>query len=453
MPPLRAAPPATPAGVKLEPVTREEMIAYLADGCKPREQWRIGTEHEKFGFQRGSLEPIGYDTIRTVLNEVGDRFDWEKIYEGENVIALKQGGQSVTLEPGGQLELSGAPLETVHQTCAEVNSHLYQVKAVSEQLDIAFLGAGFQPKIALPDVPIMPKGRYEIMRNYMPKVGSLGRDMMFRTCTIQVNLDFESEQDMVEKMRIGIALQPVATALFANSPFTDGKPNGFLSYRSQIWTDTDPDRTGQLPFVFDESFGFERWVDYILDVPMYFAYRDGKYVDCAGQSFRDFMAGKLEALPGERPTMVDYENHLTVAFPEVRLKRYIEMRGTDGGPWRRICALPALWVGLLYDREAQAEALALTQDITLEEMEAMRLDVAKLGLKAPFRGGTVQDIAREMLSISKGGLQRRGFKEASFLKGLEATVETGETPADQILRKYRDDWGESVDPLFAEQMF
>ncbi|XP_057821697.1 glutamate--cysteine ligase, chloroplastic isoform X4 [Cryptomeria japonica] len=395
---VAASPPTEDVAVTTEPLTKQDLVAYLASGCKPKDKWRIGTEHEKFGFERKTLKPMNYEQISELLQGLAERFGWDKVMEGDFIIGLKQDKQSISLEPGGQFELSGAPLETLHQTCAEVNSHLYQVKAVAEEMGIGFLGIGFHPKWELKDIPIMPKGRYDIMRNYMPKVGTLGLDMMFRTCTVQVNLDFSSEIDMIRKFRAGLAVQPIATALFANSPFTEGKPNGFLSYRSHIWTDTDNNRSGMLPFVFDDSFGFESYVDYALDVPMYFVYRKKKYIDCSGMSFRDFLAGKLPSLPGELPTLNDWENHLTTIFPEVRLKRYLEMRGADGGPWRRLCALPALWVGLLYDETSLQTVLDLTKDWTKEERQMLR---------------------------TKDGLQRRGFKETGFLNEVAEVVRTG----------------------------
>ncbi|VAH01715.1 unnamed protein product [Triticum turgidum subsp. durum] len=397
--------------------------------------------------------------------------------EENHVIGLKQGKQNISLEPGGQFELSGAPLETLHQTCAEVNSHLYQVKAVGEELGVGFLGMGFQPKWALTDIPIMPKGRYEIMRNYMPKVGTLGLDMMFRTCTVQVNLDFSSELDMIRKFRASLALQPIATAIFANSPFKEGKPNGFLSLRSHIWTDTDNNRSGMLPFVFDDTFGFEQYVDYALDVPMYFVYRNKTYIDCTGMSFRDFMAGKLPQVPGELPTLNDWENHLTTIFPEVRLKRYMEMRGADGGPWRRLCALPAFWVclltlpafvmyiyrvsftaqtwavGLLYDDESLQSIIDMTSDWTKEEREMLRRKVPVTGLKTPFRDGYVRDLAEDVLQLAKNGLERRGYKEVGFLREVDEVVRTGVTPAEKLLNLYETKWQRSVDPVFEELLY
>lgn len=448
-----ASPPTEEVAVGAEPLTVHDLAAYLASGCKPQQGWLIGTEHEKFGFDVTTLAPAKYEQIAQLLHGIAERFHWEKVMEGPNIIGLKANGQSVSLEPGGQFELSGAPLETVHQTCAEVNSHLYQVKAVAEELGVGFLGLGFDPKHALADVPIMPKGRYAIMRNYMPKVGDLGLEMMFRTCTVQVNLDFESEQDMVDKFRVGLALQPIATALFANSPFTDGKPNDYLSYRSHIWEQTDANRTGDLPFVFEPGFGFERYTQYALDVPMYFIYRRGKYIDASGLSFRDFMEGRLEVLPGERPTLNDWENHLTTIFPEVRLKRYLEMRGADGGPWKRLCALPAFWVGLLYDRESLASCLELISDWTDRERAMLRAKVPKQGLKVPFRDGLLRHVAQDVYKLAFEGLERRGYKEATFLRELKPIVETGVTPAERLLELYNTKWQKSVDPAFRELLY
>ncbi|XP_042947158.1 glutamate--cysteine ligase, chloroplastic-like isoform X2 [Carya illinoinensis] len=443
---VAASPPAEDAVIARGPLTKEDLVDYLASGCKPKEKWRIGTEHEKFGFEFGTLRPITYEQIEELLNGIAERFDWEKIKEGDYIIGLKQGKQSISLEPGGQFELSGAPLETLHQTCAEV-------KAVAEEMGIGFLGIGFQPKWALKDIPIMPKGRYHIMRNYMPKVGTLGLDMMFRTCTVQVNLDFISEADMIRKFRAGLALQPIATALFANSPFMEGKPNGYLSMRSHIWTDTDNNRTGMLPFVFDDSFGFEQYVDYALDVPMYFVYRKKKYIDCTGMTFRDFMAGKLPCIPGELPTLNDWENHLTTIFPEVRLKRYLEMRGADGGPWRRLCALPAFWVGILYDEVSLQKVLDMTVDWTAEERQMLRNKVPKSGLKTPFRDGLLRHVAEDVVQWARDGLERRGFKESGFLNEVTEVGRTGVTPAEKLLELYHGKWRQTVDPVFEELLY
>ncbi|KAF8066224.1 GSH1-1 [Scenedesmus sp. PABB004] len=452
---LLPRPPAAnaPSEGSTEPVTRDDLVAHLRSGCRPREQWRIGTEHEKLGFNLADNTRMDFDKISQVFEKLQSRFGWQPITEAGLTIGCKLDGQSVTLEPGGQFELSGAPLATLHQTCAEVNSHLYQVKTIGEELGIGFLGVGFDPKWAIKDIPVMPKDRYRLMKSYMPTVGSRGLDMMFRTCTIQVNLDFESEADMVEKFRIGLALQPVAVALFANSPFVEGKPTGLVSTRGDVWTDVDASRTGNLPFVFERGMCFERYVEYAMDVPMYFVYRQGQYINALGQSWRDFMEGKLPALPGQRPTMGDWENHLTTIFPEVRLKRFLEMRGADGGPWRLICALPALWVGLIYDPQAQAEAADLIAPWTQDDRDYLRAEVPRKGLATPFKGGTVRDVALKVLAIATGGLERRGHDEAHFLKQLHVIAESGLTPADHLLERYAGAWGRSVDPLFKEFMY
>nr|BAJ21770.1 putative gamma-glutamylcysteine synthetase [Pteris vittata] len=451
--PVRASAPAEELVAATEPLTKKDLVEFISSGCKPKHKWRIGTEHEKFGFELKTLKPMSYLQIAELLEGIAERFNWKRLIESGLIIGLTQDGQSVSLEPGGQFELSGAPLETLHQTCAEVNSHLYQVKAVAEEMGLGFLGIGFHPKLPIEAIPIMPKGRYEIMRNYMPKVGTHGHDMMFRTCTVQVNLDFSSEQDMINKFRVGLALQPIATALFANSPFTEGKPNGFLSYRSEIWKDVDNNRTGMLPFVFHEDFGFEKYVDYALDVPMYFAYRNKKYVDCSGMSFRDFMVGKLPNLPGDKATINDWENHLTTIFPEVRLKKFLEMRGADGGPWRKLCALPAFWVGLLYDETSLEGALEIIKDWTQEERLMLRRKVPSLGLKTPFRDGLLRHVAQDVMKLAKEGLQRRGYKEAGFLSEIVEVVNTGITPAEKLLEKYKGDWKENVDPVYEELLY
>ncbi|KAM5572469.1 hypothetical protein ABKV19_012497 [Rosa sericea] len=441
------------AVVATMPLTKEDLVGHLASGCKPKEKWRIGVEHERFGFDLKSLRPMQYQQIAELLNGIAERFKWEKIMEGDNIIGLKQGKQSISLEPGGQFELSGAPLETLHQVCTEVDSLLCQVKAVAEKMGIGFLDIGGQPKWSNQDIPLMPRGRYEIIYNYMPKVGSLGHDLMFRTSTVQVNLDFSSEADMKRKLRASLALQPIATALFANSPFTEGKPNGFLSRRSHIYTDTDKDRTGILPFAFDDSFGFGRYVDYALDVPMYCVYRKKKCIDCTGMTFRDFMAGKLHCLPGELPTLNDWENHLGTLYPEVRLKRYLEMRGADGGPWRRLCALPAFWVGLLYDEVSLQHVSDMISDWTPEERQMLRDKVPKTGLKTPFRDGLLKQVAEDVVKFAKDGLERRGFKESGFLTEAVEVVRTGVTPADKLLELYNGKWKQQIDPVFEELLY
>ena len=448
-----------PSQAPVVPVANErELVEYLALGCKPASEWRIGTEHEKFGYHLDDLRPLEYEGdrgIRAMLEGL-QRFGWQPVMEGGNVIALSMGGASVSLEPGGQFELSGAALETLHQTCDEVHTHLAQVKEVAGEIGAGFVGLGFNPKWSRADMPLMPKGRYGLMRRYMPTKGTLGLDMMFRSCTVQVNLDFASEADMVKKFRVGLALQPIATALFANSPFTEGRPNGFLSFRSHIWTDTDPDRTGMLPFVFEDGFGFEAYADHALDVPMYFVHRDGKYIDATGQSFRSFMAGELPALPGERPTIRDWEDHLTTLFPEVRMKRFLEMRGADGGPWARLCALPALWVGLLYDGTALDAAWDLVKGWNAEERETLRASVPRTALATEFRGRTVRDIAAEVVGIAEAGLRARGRKgttaadETEYLEALKLIIDRGTTPAEVLLERFHGRWNGSVDPLFTE---
>jgi len=441
--------------------SRDELVSYLESGSKPEAEWRIGTEHEKFGFNIADHSPVPYGGergIEALLEMHHDCHGWDPVRENGNIIALSCTncpiGGSISLEPGGQLELSGAPLNTVHETEIELRQHLSQVGAVAKQLKIGFIGLGFSPKWTLAELPLMPKERYRIMMRYMPMRGSHGLDMMFRTATVQVNMDFGNEADMVRKLRVGLALQPVATALFANSPFTEGKPNGFQSFRAEMWCDTDPDRTGMLPFAFEDGMGFERYVDYALDVPMYFVYRDGRYIDVAGASFRDFLAGKLDALPGTKPTMDDWSDHLTTLFPEVRLKTFLEMRGADAGPFPQLLALPALWAGLLYDSEALDEASALIADWTAEERHAMRRDVPKLGLATPFRDATLRDVARKVVKIAKRGLKRRarldakGEDERRALAPLIETVEEGMTPADRLLAAYHGPWEGNIDRLF-----
>lgn len=442
-------------------LTRPQQLAdWLASGSRPQSAWKIGTEHEKFGFCTETLKPLPYAGprgIRALLEGLAERFAWEAVNEDGLPVALKKpDGCAITLEPGGQLELSGGLLDNLHQTCNEVNTHLAEVRAIAEPLNIGFIGLGFHPTARREDIEWMPKARYVIMRNHMPKVGSLGVDMMKRTCTVQVNLDFGSEADMVAKFRASLALQPIATALFANSPFVEGRPSGFLSYRSQVWTDTDRDRTGMLPWVFEDGMGFERYVDWMLDVPMYFVRRDGRYHDVAGRSFRHFMAGRLPGFEGQYPTLADWEDHLTTAFPEVRLKRFLEMRGADGGPWRRLCALPAFWVGLLYDQASLAAGLELTQDWTLEQRQQLREEVARIGLQAKIGGKTVRQLARELLDLARAGLARRqrydgaGEHEGGFLNALDDIVDRGTTPAELTLAAFETRWKGDVREIFRE---
>ena len=442
--------------------SRDDLLSVFSGGEKPREAWRIGTEHEKFVYRVEDHRAPSYDEpggIRDLLNGLSE-FGWKPVVEHGNVIALTGADGTISLEPAGQFELSGAPLENLHQTCAEAARHLGQCKMIGDRLGLGFLGLGMWPDKTRADLPIMPKGRYEIMLNYMPKVGSLGLDMMLRTCTIQVNLDYSSEADMVKKFRVGLALQPVATALFANSPLTEGKPNGYKSFRSHIWEDTDPDRTGMLPFVFEEGFGYERYCDYALDVPMYFVYRDGTYVDVAGHSFRDFLDGRLPELRGEKPRLTDWVDHLSTAFPEVRLKSFLEMRGADGGRWSRICALPALWVGLLYDEQSLNAAWDLVKHWSIEQRETLRREVPRHALETKTPDGRAMgELAAEVLELASAGLTRRAYlnpagdNESGFLDPLREVVATGMAPADRLLFRFREEWNGDISRIYRELSF
>jgi glutamate--cysteine ligase len=444
--------------------TRDELVAWLAAGIKPTSQFRAGTEHEKFPFTIEGHRPVPYEgqrSIRALLEGMQLLLGWEPIMEGPNIIGLSDvtGGGAISLEPGGQFELSGAPVDTVHQTCSELMSHLAQLREVARPLGIGFLGIGVTPCWTRADMPVMPKGRYRIMTDYMPKVGKHGLDMMYRTCTVQTNLDFSSEADMVKKLRVSLALQPVATALFANSPFTEGKPNGLLSFRSEIWRDTDGDRSGMLPFAFEPGMGFERYVDYALDVPMYFIKRGDCYVDVAGQSFRDLLAGRLASYPGEHATISDWANHISTIFPEVRLKRYLEMRGSDSGPWRRLPSLAAFWIGLLYDDASLDAAWDVVKDWTAQERQKLRDDVPRLGFKAQIRGRYVFELAKQCLALAHSGLRNRkridsdGRDESKHLGALDAILARGKTPAEELLEKFYGPWGRSVDPVYSEYAY
>jgi glutamate--cysteine ligase len=451
--------------VDMTPIeTRDALVAWFAEGCKPKADYRIGTEHEKFAFTVEGHRPVPYEgrrSIRALLEGMQLLLGWEPIMENGNIIGLFDvtGGGAISLEPGGQFELSGAPVETVHQTCTELMAHLAQLREIARPLGIGFLGIGMTPDWSRADMPMMPKGRYRIMTAYMPKVGTLGLDMMYRTCTVQTNLDFSSEADMVKKLRVSLALQPVATALFANSPFTEGKPNGLVSFRSEIWRHTDPNRSGMLPWAFEPGMGFERYVDYALDVPMYFVKRGERYVDVAGQSFRDLLAGKLPGLPGERATLSDWANHVSTIFPEVRLKRYLEMRGADGGPWRRLPAFAAFWVGLLYDEAALDAAWDLVKDWSADERQTLRDEVPKLGFKAHIRQWSVLNLAKETLKLSEQGLSRRrkhdraGHDETGYLRPIQEFVARGITPAEALLEKFHGPWKGSVDPIYKEYAY
>jgi glutamate--cysteine ligase len=444
--------------------SRDELVAWFAEGEKPEADFRIGTEHEKVPFRKGDHTPIPYegpDGIRALLEGMQSLLGWEPIIENGHIIGLLDvtGGGAISLEPGGQFELSGAPVRDLHGTCRELHSHLSQVREVADPLGIGFLSLGMSPKWTIAETPVMPKRRYEIMSGYMPKVGTRGLDMMFRTATVQVNLDFASEADMVKKLRVSLALQPIATALFANSPFTDGKPNGFLSKRSEIWLDTDNNRTGMIPWAFEDGMGYEAYTDYALDVPMYFVKRGDTYHDVTGASFRDLLAGRLEALPGERATLSDWSNHLTTIFPEVRVKRYLEMRGADVGRTSRICSLSALWVGLLYDAASLDGAWDLVKDWTAAEREQLRADVPAQGLAAKIRNRSVRDVARDVLELSRAGLAARGRDngvgddETVYLATLDQIVVGGRTNADDLLERFRGPWARSVDPAFFEEAY
>ncbi|TCK99341.1 glutamate--cysteine ligase [Shimia isoporae] len=447
------------------PIEHHDQLAeYLSSGCKPREDWRIGTEHEKFGYCKDTHKPLPYEgerSILAVLEGLRDGHGWTPLEEGGKLIGLEKDGANVSLEPGGQLELSGAPLENIHQTCDEVNEHLRDVKDIADKIGVGFIGLGAAPEWTHEEMPVMPKGRYKLMTDYMDRVGTMGKTMMYRTCTVQVNLDFESEADMVQKLRVALSLQPVATALFANSPFLDGKPNGHKSWRSRVWRDLDAARTGMLPFVFEDGFGFERWVQYGLDVPMYFVYRDGKYIDALGMSFRDFLKGELPALPGETPTLSDWADHLTTAFPEARIKKYMEMRGADGGPWRRLCALPAFWVGLMYDQTALDAAWDIAKGWDDETREALRVAASVDGLQAEVGGLKMHDLAREVLAISEAGLKARARPgagglvpdETHFLNALKDSVESGKVPADELLDRFHGDWNGDLSRIYGDYSY
>lgn len=448
------------------PITSvNELADWMAAGCKPKQDWRIGTEHEKFVFYTESLDPVPYEgerSIRALLDGMANVLGWEPIIDAGKIIGLvgPSGDGAISLEPGGQFELSGGPLETIHDTCRESNAHLAQLQEIAAPMGIGFLGMGGSPKWSFDETPRMPKSRYDIMTRYMPKVGTKGHDMMYRTCTIQVNLDFSSEADMRQKMLLGMKLQPLATALFAASPFTESKPNGLVSWRGDIWRDTDNQRSGQLPFVYSDDFGFMDYVEWALDVPMYFVLRDGKYHEATHVTFRQFMNGALKGeLAQPLPTIGDWTNHLGTLFPDARLKRFIEMRGADGGPWRRICALPALWVGLLYDEAALGDALELTRDWSFDEVNALRDATPREGLNATIKGQSLRDIGRTVLGISRRGLINRaclnseGNDESHFLAPLEESIARGTTLAEEMLALYHGRWDGSIEPVFRDYAY
>ncbi|SEL17638.1 glutamate--cysteine ligase [Pacificibacter marinus] len=442
----------------------DDLVTYFAKGNKPKQDWKVGTEHEKFGYCKDTLRPIPYEgerSIKAILEGLQYRYAWDPVFEGEYLIGLTKEGANVSLEPGGQLELSGAPLDNIHQTCDEVHVHLREVQSVADEIGAKFIGLGAAPHWSHDDMPLMPKGRYKLMDAYMGTVGTAGTQMMRRTCTVQVNLDFASESDMVQKFRVALALQPVATALFANSPFFEGKLNGHKSWRSRIWRHLDDSRTGMLPFVFEDGMSFERYADFALDVPMYFVYRDGKYINALGMSFRDFLKGELPALPGEKPTMSDWADHLTTIFPEARIKQYMEMRGADGGPWRRLCALPAYWVGMMYDQSALDAAWDIAKDWTPEFREELRVAASVDGLQAKVQGVKMMDLARETIAISESGLVARAREgagglvpdETHFLNALKDSLESGQAPADELIAKFNGEWNGDVTRVFDEYSY
>lgn len=426
------------------PIERlDQLVEHMQSGCKPRADWRIGTEHEKFGYLTDTQAPLPYAgarSIRAILEGLRDRFGWTPVEEAGHLIGLSRAGANISLEPGGQLELSGAAFADLNDTATELDQHLAEVHALADPMGVGFFAIGTAPVWGHDDMPVMPKGRYRLMTEYMGRVGTLGTQMMYRTSTVQVNLDFGSEADMVQKFRVALALQPVATALFANSPFLDGRPTGVKSWRSRIWRDLDATRTGMLPFVFDAGFGFQQYVDYALDVPMYFVYRDGRYIDARGQSFRDFLQGRLPAMPGQVPTLADWADHLTTIFPEARIKRYMEMRGADVGPRAHILALPALWVGVIYDQGALDAAWDLVRGLDAPTREGLRVAASEAGLQGICNGVRLHDLAREMVALSEAGLAARGLDEGRYLDPLRASVETGRVQADDQLARFEGDW-------------
>jgi len=429
----------------------DQLAEFLASGCKPREDWLIGTEHEKFGFLTDTHAPIPYDgerSISALFHGLIDRFAWQPVMERDTIVGLTRCGANISLEPGGQFELSGAALSDLNAAEAELSAHLFEVKSIAEPLGIGFFSLGAAPEWTHDDMPRMPKGRYRLMTDYMDRVGTHGKQMMYRTSTVQVNLDFASEADMVQKLRVALALQPVATALFANSPFFEGKPNGHKSWRSRIWRDLDASRTGMLPFAFEPGMGFQAYVDWVLDAPMYFVYRDGHYVDALGQSFRDFMKGELPALPGEKPTLSDWADHLTTVFPEARVKRYIEMRGADAGDEAHLAALPAFWTGLLYDQTALDSAWDLVKHFDAETREGLRVAASVSGLQGEAGGVKLIDLARAAIGLSHVGLASRERHEERLLAPLVQSVETGQVQADRLLAAYEGPWNHSLAPIY-----
>lgn len=449
----------------IEIQSKEDLIKPFQNGEKKPSDFKIGTEHEKFVFHIDTLKPVpfsGESGIENLLLAL-KKYGWESILEDGNTIGLSRdkslGGGTITLEPAGQLELSGAPLTNIHETFNELDEHRSQISKEGSNLGLGFLGAGLTPDWSFDEMPIMPKSRYQIMKNYMPKKGNLGLDMMFRSTTIQVNLDYSSESDMIKKFKVSLALQPIATALFANSPFLDGNLTGYNSFRSHIWTDTDPDRTGMLPFVFDGEMSYEKYVDYALKVPMYFIYRDGNYLDVSGSSFEDFLNGDLDELPNEKPNIIDWENHLTTIFPEVRLKSFLEMRGADGGSFESVCALSSFWVGLLYDSESLDSSFNLIKDFNIKQLQELRIEVAKNGLHSIIGGIEIQEIAKKVLKLSREGLRNRnilnenGDSEEIFLDPLQKILSSGKSSSDDLIKKFSNNWNKNLVNMYKEYTF
>lgn len=421
----------------------DQLAAYLEAGCKSKSDWRIGTEHEKFGWLTDTHAPLpfaGDRSITTLFTGLQARFGWQPMHEGGNVVGLTRNGATISLEPGGQVELSGAPLTSTLEVAAELQNHLDELCAIADPMGVRFMGIGAAPEWRHEEMPVMPKGRYRLMTDYMDKTGTHGRQMMYRTCTVQVNLDFASEADMVQKLRVALALQPVATALFASSPFFEGHPNGHKSWRSRIWRSLDASRTGMLPFVFDEGMGFQAYVDWVLDVPMYFVYRDGKYIDALGQSFRDFLKGQLPALPGEKPTLSDWADHMTTVFPEARAKKFIEMRGADCGNQAHIVALPAFWTGLMYDQSALDAAWDLVKHFDTDMREGLRVAASVAALQGEYGGLRLIDLARAAVDLAHAGLAARGLGEEAQLAPLVESLKTGRVQADHWLSLYHGEW-------------
>ncbi len=433
----------------------DDCVNYFHAGETPEEDWVIGTEHEKIAVYEDTFERVPYEGergIAVLLERISKQGEWVPILEGSKIIGLKRGGASITLEPGGQFELSGAPLATIKETCAEFNSHVDQVKAISEDLGIVWLSLGVDPLHPVSDVPVMPKSRYQIMRDYLPTRGSLGLEMMHLSATVQANFDFSDEADMVAKVRTAMGCTPLVSALFANSPFSARGENGFVTKRLAIWADTDPDRCGLLPFVFDSGFGYERYTDWALDVPIFFLIRDGHYIPAGGLTFRGFMENGLE---GHRALLSDWDMHLTTLFPEVRLKQIIEVRGADAVPRELTCALPAIWKGLLYDADALDQAWDLVSSFTFEERVEGQVSVARKGLGAELGGQSVKPLADQLLEIASGGLDRistrRGIEggEQNFIAPLRRILESGKSPGEVMLDRWRNEWNGSLERLIS----